>query len=124
MPTAAELANAPLTTDFLVAGGNVPFNGTDPVSGAYFDFTSGTNYNGTGALASPYFNDTYVWGDYGNAPGAGGSNVVPWWGQPGAVIYSESLVVRSVPEPATWAMMLAGFAGLGFAAFRRTRVAA
>jgi hypothetical protein len=28
------------------------------------------------------------------------------------------------PEPSTWAMMLAGFAGLGFAACRRTRVAA
>jgi hypothetical protein len=25
----------------------------------------------------------------------------------------------SVPEPKTWAMMLLGFAGLGYAAFRR-----
>jgi len=29
--------------------------------------------------------------------------------------------VDAVPEPATWAMMLAGFAALGFASFRRTR---
>ena len=28
--------------------------------------------------------------------------------------------VESVPEPSTWAMMLAGFAGLGFMAWRRT----
>jgi PEP-CTERM motif len=27
----------------------------------------------------------------------------------------------ATPEPATWAMMLLGFAGLGFAAYRRTR---
>jgi hypothetical protein len=30
----------------------------------------------------------------------------------------------SVPEASTWAMMLTGFAGLGFAAFRRARQAA
>ncbi len=27
----------------------------------------------------------------------------------------------SVPEPSTWAMMLLGFAGLGFAGYRRAR---
>jgi hypothetical protein len=26
-----------------------------------------------------------------------------------------------VPEPSTWAMMLIGFAGLGFKAYRRTK---
>ena len=30
-------------------------------------------------------------------------------------------VKSTVPEASTWAMMLAGFAGLAFAAFRRTR---
>jgi hypothetical protein len=29
----------------------------------------------------------------------------------------------SVPEPSTWAMMILGFAGLGFAGYRRTRKA-
>jgi len=29
-------------------------------------------------------------------------------------------VAGAVPEPSTWAMMLIGFAGLGFAAYRRT----
>ena len=29
-----------------------------------------------------------------------------------------------VPEPSTWAMMLVGFAGLGFAAYRRAGAAA
>ena len=29
------------------------------------------------------------------------------------------LVVAAVPEPSTWAMILLGFAGLGFMAYRR-----
>jgi hypothetical protein len=32
-------------------------------------------------------------------------------------------VVASVPEPSTWAMMLVGFAGLGFAGYRRAQLA-
>ena len=31
------------------------------------------------------------------------------------------LATTSVPEPSTWAMMLFGFAGLGFAGYRRGR---
>jgi unsaturated chondroitin disaccharide hydrolase len=37
-------------------------------------------------------------------------------GKPGWVLYSPT-----VPEPSTWAMMLLGFAGLGFAGRRRAR---
>ncbi len=33
----------------------------------------------------------------------------------------DSFVTATVPEPSTWAMMLLGFAGLGYAAYRRTR---
>ena len=33
----------------------------------------------------------------------------------------SDLVFNVVPEPSTWVMMLAGFAGLGFTAFRRSR---
>ena len=30
-------------------------------------------------------------------------------------------VASDVPEPSTWAMMVLGFAGLGFAGYRRSR---
>jgi PEP-CTERM motif len=32
-----------------------------------------------------------------------------------------TITVTSVPEPATWAMMLLGFAGLGFTGYRATK---
>jgi hypothetical protein len=38
----------------------------------------------------------------------------------GTLTFSASSVTPGVPEPSTWAMMLVGFAGLGFA-FRRSR---
>lgn len=33
----------------------------------------------------------------------------------------SQVVAPTVPEPSTWAMMLAGFVGLGFAAYRRSQ---
>jgi hypothetical protein len=40
------------------------------------------------------------------------------WGS-GADADSFVVDVASVPEPATWAMMILGFAGIGFMAYRR-----
>jgi hypothetical protein len=34
-----------------------------------------------------------------------------------AIVTSPS----AIPEPSTWAMMLLGFAGLGYAAYRKTK---
>jgi hypothetical protein len=46
--------------------------------------------------------------------------------QPGDAILqgpagSQSFAAAAVPEPSTWAMMLLGFAGLGYAGYRRAR---
>ncbi len=45
-----------------------------------------------------------------------GHNLKLWLGDPAG---SLTLQVEAVPEPATWALMLAGFAGLGFVGYRR-----
>ena len=39
-------------------------------------------------------------------------------------IFASSDAVAAVPEPSTWAMLLIGFAGVGFAAYRKRRVSA
>ncbi|MBO0734135.1 MAG: PEP-CTERM sorting domain-containing protein [Methylocapsa sp.] len=39
-----------------------------------------------------------------------------FFGGPGAFAFGGV-----IPEPSTWAMMLIGFAGLGFLGYRRTR---
>jgi PEP-CTERM motif len=41
----------------------------------------------------------------------------------GTVTYTFTPVVPTIPEPSTWAMMLIGFAGLGYAASRRRSAA-
>ena len=44
----------------------------------------------------------------------------PWAGFPTAGFWTASFpTVAAVPEPSTWAMMLLGFAGVGFMAYRR-----
>lgn len=48
---------------------------------------------------------------------------VEWFPPTGGVVKATELTggarIAGVPEPATWATMMLGFAGLGFAAFRR-----
>jgi hypothetical protein len=34
-------------------------------------------------------------------------------------LFQPGAITAAVPEPSTWAMMLLGFAGLGFVAYRR-----
>ena len=61
----------------------------------------------------------FVIGDslYVNWEGAGGHDV----GDSIKVFLSVGNPVNAVPEPSTWAMILIGFAGLGFMTYRRTK---
>ena len=120
IPTATELGHAPLATDFLFAGGNVPFNGLDPVTGAWFQATIAA-YTGDGACATPYFSSVFKHCDWINGLGQPGG---PWAGMDGAdPLYADQLVVRNsvvaVPEPTTYALMILGLAGVVGASRRR-----
>lgn len=84
------------TFELVAAGGGL----TDDVSGLSFDGHACSALGG---------------GLYGC-----GHNVEFWLGGPAG---SLTLQVEAVPEPATWALMLAGFAGLGFAGYRRAKAA-
>jgi hypothetical protein len=109
LPTAVELIAAPLATDFIFAGANVPLGGVDPVSGASFLAVNG-NLTGDAACAAPYFGTTYRHCDWQ----AGlGQPLGPWAGMTGALGIAEQLVVRRVPEPGTLAVLCTGLAALG-----------
>jgi PEP-CTERM motif len=120
IPSSAELALAPLATDFVFAGANVPLDGSDPVSRAYLETGFGSP-PGDVALAVPYFNTMNWWGDWGNAPGSGGIRIRPW--NSSSLTDAEFLVVRQsqqVPEPATLLMLGLGLVVLaGMIRFRK-----
>jgi hypothetical protein len=118
---AADFASGMNYTKFQFAGANVPANGSDPVSGATF---FGGNSVAT-ACATPWFSNSYSHCDFSD----GVSDIV--WNMPGTqgqgACCHETWVVRdpaggAVPEPASWAMLIAGFGLVG--AIQRRRKAA
>jgi hypothetical protein len=112
IPTLDQLALAPLATDFLFVGGNVPFNGTDPVSGAFFSAFDTNYYDAAsaGACATPYFSLSFLQCDWDDA---NGQSFGPWAGLPDAQLFADQLVVRvhEVPGP----LAGTGLPGLVFA---------
>ena len=128
LPTAAELAGAPLATEFMKPGGNVPLGGADPVSGATFQATN-ANLTGPAACATPYFSTSYRHCDWDNGLG---QPTGPWAGMPGASHYAEQLVVRPSAAPApvvpvptlgleALALLSLGLAGAGWLQRSRRR---
>jgi hypothetical protein len=111
---ASDMALAPTAMDFLFAGANVPFNGTDPVSGSSIDLVNEAYLNAasSGACASSYFT---LGGEYNTCDWINGSgqdvstNTLGWFNQNGENnFYAEVLFIRSVPEPATAVLFFLG----------------
>jgi hypothetical protein len=88
-------ANAPASTD----GANVTYAG-----GLVFQTASPSKQDVYFSAYNPGPNDTaiFYFAGYDRAYGA-----------------LDTFTVTAVPEPSTWAMMLLGFAGIGFIAYRR-----
>lgn len=117
LPDAAELAAAPVATDFLFAGANAgPGLNIPGADGSFFTYDPQGTFpvTGTGACAAAWFGNLSTprceWGNgRGQNPGNSG-----WAGEPGGESYFEQLVVRqAVPEPVTALLLALGLAGLG-----------
>jgi PEP-CTERM motif-containing protein len=81
-------------------------------------YSSGQPFDVYGLLFTTKGMNGY-WNLWGNAPG----NFSLWESVGGyyAVQTTGGLTLAAVPEASTWAMLAAGFAGLGYAALRRPR---
>ena len=96
--------------------------------GSSFIITIGGTANGVG-LFTAGFNDFFVTLQFAdaeslgnpqlfqNAVGLGTAYSVTT--DPNSAFFAQTGSVSAVPEPSTWAMMLLGFAGIGFMAYRR-----
>ena len=106
----------PFGGDLLVGNfGNGMINAYDATTGAWLGALDGTDGN-------PLAIDG-LWGlKFGNGA-AGGGSLSSLYFTAGPNGESDGLFgsLTAVPEPSTWAMMLAGFAGLASAAYRRSR---
>lgn len=115
----------PITESYSTSGGSETFTFTfDAVS-----FTCCVAFNGVVLtdLSGPDFGTiTSVSGvPFANAFSTGGSLGVSWAGQTFSPGDSVSITLGTgVPEPAAWALMLMGFAGIGVMARRDRKVAA
>jgi len=101
-----------------------PVSGTFSSVGAYASDYYGltetaydalNNVIGTSSIGSSYGYSTWI------SVSAGGIAKVAFTGTADYYTLDNVTVTGGVPEASTWAMMLAGFAGLGFAALRGSR---
>jgi PEP-CTERM motif-containing protein len=123
-PSSMTLVTLSTTDVHDLGGGSLSYRfggGTDligdtaaPIDGSGLVFSVNTNPNLDVGFNLWSNNDGSFTGFIaGNSP-AGGQPII-YLGETGAVASA------AVPEASTWAMMLAGFGGLGFAAFYRSR---
>ena len=93
-----------------------------PLNSTLWALLNGNDYNVQGNMTSPYGTSLNSSGFYGNAWLIGAGNPNPDRNDDGFKL--SSIVVNpgpSVPEPATWAMMLIGFGAVGYSMRRGRR---
>ena len=99
----------------------MPFNGSDPVSGATFAATNAA-YTGAGACATPYFSLSFLHCDWQDG---NGQTFPPWAGLPGAFDFADQLVVRfdvdATPIPAALPLFASALGLGGLIGWRRKR---
>ena len=130
-PTCGALATCPFsgTLDIDVTNGTVPdiditFPSLDPFNRVILaDMSPGATVEATNApsLGQVLFL-TFTGSLVGFTGGAITGNVVTT-SDLGIALFTVNAggSITAVPEPSTWAMMLVGFAGLGYAGYRQTR---
>jgi hypothetical protein len=110
-----DVSGAPSLTDaFAVFAGTTTGTGTDDLSEVLSNGVSLT-LNAPGATSATFspIGSLSVVKDQSDFAGSGGSA--------DSSIIGNAFSVTAVPEASTWAMILLGFAGLGYAGYRRTR---
>jgi hypothetical protein len=123
-PSSMTLVTLSTTDVHDLGGGSLSYRfggGTDligdtaaPIDGSGLVFSVNTNPNlDVGFNLWSNGNGAFTGFIAGNSPAAG--QPIIYLGETGAVVSA------AVPETSTWVMMLAGFGGLGFAAFYRSR---
>jgi hypothetical protein len=116
-PVASGLAHGGLTYDNLFwPGGALPTAWDYPGAGSILDI-----YGLMFTLSNGDVVDVFSNGVGFGPPGAVFGVVVATSAE--SLDYVEDGVTATAPEPSTWAMMLVGFAGLGFVGHRRLRKA-
>ena len=104
-----------LAGDLLVGNfGNGMINAYDPTTGLFVSTLDGTN-------GQPLSIDGLWALTVGNDAAGGSSNALYFTAGPNGESNGLFGSLNAVPEPSTWAMMVAGFIGLGLAGYRRSR---
>jgi hypothetical protein len=100
---------------FTLTNSNIAFGGVQGTSSLSIDISMTESASGL-AVGAP------ILAIFNGSPNAGGYTINPF--NQGGTLASGTYTIgapftAAVPEPSTWAMMLLGFCGLGFMAYRR-----
>jgi PEP-CTERM motif len=129
-----EQDSAP-TPHFFLSGDGTSVPVSDFVSSAFPPRSFVSYYNQSGPLSGVMFSTSFGGGIQllGSKQIYTGSETAPMFApgsfsglirfDSGGELPSTLTFSRAVPEPSTWAMMLIGFAGLGFVGYRKSRKA-